>query len=71
MRNLKLSLLTISAVFLLFCGFSGTNHMFANTNSAAIVNKIKPGPKYVWVAGHYKHNKFGKLVWVPGHWKRI
>ena len=71
MRNLKLSLLTISAVFLLFFGFSGTNHLFANTTSVTVISKIKPGPKYVWVAGHYKHNTYGKLVLVPGHWKRI
>ncbi len=31
----------------------------------------KPGPNYVWVEGHYKLNKFGKLVWVPGHWKKV
>lgn len=34
-------------------------------------NIHKPGPNYIWVEGHYKHNKFGKLVWVPGHWKKV
>jgi len=32
---------------------------------------VKPGPKYVWVEGHYKVNKWGKFVWIPGQWKRI
>jgi hypothetical protein len=36
-----------------------------------VVKTVKPGPKYVWVAGHYKINKYGKKVWVQGHWKRI
>jgi hypothetical protein len=31
----------------------------------------KPGPRYVWVEGHYKVNKWGKIVWVPGHWKKV
>lgn len=71
MKTLKLTLIAISASFIIFCGFEGTTSTLANTNSVTIENKIKPGPKYIWVAGHYKHNKFGKLVWVPGHWKRI
>jgi hypothetical protein len=71
MKTLKLTLLTISAVFFIFFGVSGTTNILASTNSVTIVSKIKPGPKYIWVAGHYKHNKFGKLVWVPGHWKKI
>jgi len=25
----------------------------------------------VWVEGHYKYNKYGRLVWVPAHWKDI
>lgn len=71
MKTLRLTLLTITAIFFIFCGISGTTNLLANTNSVTIESKIKPGPKYVWIAGHYKHNKFGKLVWVPGHWKRI
>lgn len=71
MKTLKLTLIAISASFIIFCGFEGTTSTLANTNSVTIENKIKSGPKYIWVAGHYKHNKFGKLVWVPGHWKRI
>lgn len=71
MKTLKLTLLTVSAIFLVFCGFTGSTNVSAKTTAVTIESKIKPGPKYVWVAGHYKHNKFGKLVWVPGHWKKI
>lgn len=35
------------------------------------VKTVKPGPRYVWVDGHYKRTTFGKLVWVPGHWKKV
>jgi len=38
---------------------------------APVVNISKPGPKHIWVEGHWKINKFGKKVWVPGHWKRV
>jgi hypothetical protein len=44
------------------------------TNAAPRVGIYAPhksGPNYIWVGGHYKNNKFGKLVWIPGHWKKI
>ncbi|NOS86611.1 MAG: hypothetical protein HOP31_15860 [Ignavibacteria bacterium] len=47
MKTLKLTLLTISAVFFIFCGVSGTTNILASTNSVTIVSKIKPGPKYM------------------------
>ncbi len=71
MKTIKLTLLAVSAVFLICFGLSNTANVMAGTNSVTVNGSIKPGPKYVWIAGHYKHNKHGKLVWVPGHWKRI
>ncbi len=31
------------------------------------VRPSKPGPKYVWVDGHWKWNGH-RYVWVKGHW---
>ena len=30
---------------------------------------LKPGPAYVWIAGHWKYSG-GTYVWVAGHWTR-
>ncbi len=68
---MKTSILTILAAIVIFCGINSTSYASQpnSTNTISIVKK--PGPKHIWVAGHYKHNKYGKLVWVPGHWKRV
>ena len=68
---MKTSILTILAAIVIFCGINTTSFATQSnsTNVISIVNK--PGPKHIWVAGHYKYNKYGKLVWVPGHWKRV
>lgn len=71
MKTIKLTLLTTTALFVLLFGFSGNSISSEMNKSAEISNNVKPGPKYVWVPGHYKHNKHGKLVWIPGHWKRV
>jgi hypothetical protein len=39
--------------------------------SPKIVYVSKPGPKHIWVEGHWKINKWGKRVWVPSHWKKF
>ena len=44
--------------------------VYAGIPTVAVV-KVKPGPNFVWVEGHYKINKHGRMVRVPGHWKRI
>lgn len=32
-----------------------------------VVKPLKPGPNYVWVAGHWSW-KGGRYHWVNGHW---
>jgi hypothetical protein len=64
------------SILLLFCiiAFSPEktnslpNYRLHTTPSVTL---SKPGPKYVWVKGHWIINKHGKKVWVPGHWKKI
>ena len=31
---------------------------------------VRPGPRFVWVKGHYKP-AFSGWAWIPGHWKRF
>ncbi len=69
MKTLKTSILTVIAAMLIFCGLGTTSYSSSVQKGTTVSTIHKPVPKYVWVAGHYKHNKFGKLVWVPGHWK--
>jgi len=67
MKTIKISLLAFTAVFLLSFGIP-KQLISAETNTKITVNK--PGPKYVWVPGHFIH-KNGKKVWIPGHWKKV
>ena len=30
---------------------------------------ICPGPNYVWVSGHYAHDRYGHGAWVAGRWQ--
>ena len=71
MKTIKIFFLPLTAIFVLFFGFSGNSISSELNKETQISNTIKHGPKYVWVPGHYKHNKHGKLVWIPGHWKRV
>lgn len=71
MKTLKTTILTTIAVIVIFCGFISTSYSSTAQTETTISISHKPGPNYVWIAGHYKHNKYGKLVWVPGHWKKI
>lgn len=32
---------------------------------------VRPGPRFVWIRGHYRTGFRRCAVWVPGHWKRI
>lgn len=71
MRTIKTSILTVLAAIVILCAVNTTSYS-TETQKVTISNDIKkPGPRYVWVSGHYKHNKFGKLLWIPGHWKRV
>lgn len=51
-----------------------------------VVKPAKPGPKHVWIDGHWKWSKKRKeyvwvkgywlkpkkgYTWVPGHWKKV
>ena len=67
MKTIKIFLLAFTAAFLLSFGIPG-QLISAETNTKITV--IKPGPKYVWVPGHFVH-KNGKKVWIPGHWKKV
>ena len=71
MNTIKTSILTLIAAVVIFFGYNVNSY---SSETAAVMNTSeirKPGPKYIWVAGHFKINKHGKSVWVPGHWKRI
>ena len=70
MKTIKTSILTLIAAVVILCGVN-TSTYSAETQTVTISVNKKPGPNYIWIAGHYKHNKFGKLIWVPGHWKRV
>jgi len=66
-KTLIIALITLTCFIAL-----NTSGLEASPRLSVYVSSIsKPGPNYVWVAGHYTRNKFGKLVWVPGHWKKI
>lgn len=67
MKTIKITLLAFIAMFTLLLAEPLNTFSAVNTINTTIV---KPGPKYVWVAGHYTY-KHGKRVWVPGHWKRV
>ncbi len=53
---------------------------FALQTNAQVIIKVKPKapkvvvvhkkarPNHVWIAGHWKVNRYGKYVWVGGHW---
>jgi hypothetical protein len=76
MKSLK-NLLFAGLVAVLLLGAFSTEasawprvRVYAGVPTIGVV-KVKPGPNYVWVEGHYKINKHGRLVWIPGHWKRI
>ncbi len=67
MKTIRISLLAITALFVI--SFFNPRQSFsadANTN----ITVIKPGPKYIWVPGHFIH-KNGKKVWIQGHWKKV
>jgi hypothetical protein len=34
------------------------------------VIKASPGPRHVWVRGHYRIRLRGRMVWVPAHWRK-
>ena len=73
MKTFKILILSIITLFLFSAFFAQANAgpriiVYAGV---PIVKTVKPGPKYIWVAGHYKINKYGKRVWVPGHWKKV
>jgi len=37
----------------------------------AVVKPPKPGPKHVWIAGHWQWNKqTNNYVWTKGHWTK-
>ncbi|MCI0449516.1 MAG: hypothetical protein L0Y79_06995 [Chlorobi bacterium] len=70
------SIKSVLLAFIMIMGLIGINTSETNAGPRVRIYvgtpKIhKPGPNYVWVEGHYKINKYGKLVWVPGHWKRV
>ncbi len=71
MKTLKTSILTVLAAIVIFCGINSPSYASVQQTNNAISIVHKPGPKQIWVTGHYKYNKYGKLVWVPGHWKRV
>lgn len=67
---------SIIMALIVFMGFITLNTSETNATPRLGIyigsaNIHKPGPNYVWVAGHFKYNKFGKKVWVPGHWKKV
>jgi hypothetical protein len=68
MKALK-HLLPILITVFMFTAFTTEANAVPRVKICTVV--VKPAPKYVWVSGHYKINKYGKRVWVPGHWKRI
>ena len=73
MKTVKTLILTVITLFL-FSAFSTEANAWPWVKVYAgvpVEKTVKPGSKYVWVAGHWKINKFGKKVWVPGHWKRV
>lgn len=76
MKSIKRTLLTLTLIIIFL--FANSSNVFAWPRVTFAFGKpnshivyAKPGPNYVWVEGHYKLNKFGKLVWVPGHWKKV
>ena len=76
LKSLKSILLTGLAVIFLTVAFSSEASAWPRFKVYAGVPtvgalKVKPGPNYVWVEGHYKVNRHGQWIWVPGHWKRI
>jgi hypothetical protein len=61
-----LLVLIILSAFLLSC--AGT--VYVPEQPPAPRDEVKParpGPKAVWIDGHWKHSG-GQWVWAPGHW---
>jgi hypothetical protein len=73
MKNARILIIAVITLFLtaVFSTQANAGPRIKVYVGVPVVKTVKPGPKYVWVAGHYKINKFGKKVWVPAHWKKV
>lgn len=58
--------------FLTVTAFSvETNAAQFTGSETSVTNNHWPRHKRVWISGHYKVNRHGRVVWVPGHWRRV
>ena len=60
-------IILVSFVFALLAGCIVTRPVAAPPPPRKEVRIVKPGPNFVWIAGHWKW-VMGKYGWVPGHW---
>jgi hypothetical protein len=67
-----MSLFLVVALSLVLVACSGSITVNSDTKPAPRreAKPNRPGPKYVWVPGHWKKVKPRTWRWVPGHWKR-
>ena len=64
----KIVWLTLAVfVIVLFSGCVITRPSMAPPPAKKEIRPHKPGPKYIWITGHWKWTG-AKYVWIPGHW---
>jgi len=68
----KILLALLSITILVAFLFSCASTVYVPESPPPAKEEIKtprPGPKAVWVSGHWKWSG-GQYVWVPGHWAK-
>jgi len=71
MKMKKLTMIAILVAFIASCTL-GCAPVYVEKTPPPVKVEIKspkPGLKYIWAPGHWKHTRHG-YVWVPGHWKK-
>ena len=70
MKKFLLALLSIIILVAFLFGCTATVYVPASPPPAKEeIKPPRPGPKAVWVSGHWKWSH-SQYVWVPGHWAK-
>ncbi|MCK4385307.1 MAG: YXWGXW repeat-containing protein [candidate division Zixibacteria bacterium] len=68
MKKVIVFILAVMVLFAFLLGCTKTVYVTESPPPAkAEVKTPAPGPKAVWIEGHWKRSH-GRYVWVPGHW---